>query len=376
MRQKVQQPRKPKVNGVYSKHLSEMSVSPDRPYIVKGMLLERQVSILAGPPNTGKSSVVGAILSQVSQGKGMGAMRVKKAVVFYVGAEDPDGIAFRAHGHFPCLAAKKSVEFYVHDEPIDISRIAARDDLIEEMNLTMASSVADHLLIVFDTLTLSIGDSDENLTSDMRRVIYNAQILARRTKAHVMFIHHTPTADETRLRGSSALNGNSDTVMILNAAEKNDARGVLLKPTKQRSIAKGEPVGFEMSEFDLGLDSDGDISTAPLALLAGDTSGWKPKKATGVGDKSNAELRRREVLRCLKELSDQGACAQGITAKQLASVVGPPFDRDAMLPASLSKAVREALNALVQAGDVEKKGSHLYRLPYIDEPLLEYGRLH
>ena len=349
----------PVVNGVRSKHIADMPVTPDKPYIVKGMLLERQVSILAGPPNTGKSSVVGAILSQVSQGKKLGSMRVRKSVIFYVGAEDPDGIASRTHGHFSNQEAKSDVEFFVYDEPINMSCERARDNLIKAMLQFKSGASAEHLLIVFDTLTLSIGDSDENLASDMRRVIHNAQILARRTSAHVMFIHHTPTSDEGRLRGSSALNGNSDTVMILNAAEKDDVRGVLLKATKQRSIAKGKSVGFEMKQFDLGVDSDGDVSTAPLALLTGDVKNWKPKAQKKAHQKSDAPARKAEVLRVLAELSRTSAEA---SVKQIAAVVEAPFDRSRMKQESLKKAVRIALGELVAEGDVTRIGGHEYAI--------------
>ena len=157
MTENINTDKHPNINGVRSKHLADMLVSPNKPYIVKGMLLERQVSILAGPPNTGKSSVVGTILAHASQGKDLGTMRVKRSMVFYVGAEDPDGISSRTHGHFMDSEKKRGVEFYVHDEPIDMSNALARDDLISEMRRTKALADTDHLLIVFDTLTLSIG---------------------------------------------------------------------------------------------------------------------------------------------------------------------------------------------------------------------------
>lgn len=75
-------------------------VGLNREYLVKGLLLSSQVSILVGPPNTGKSSVVACIAASIAMGRAVGDARVKRGAVLYVAAEDPNGIAERAHGFF------------------------------------------------------------------------------------------------------------------------------------------------------------------------------------------------------------------------------------------------------------------------------------
>lgn len=71
-------------------------IDANRPYVVKHLLLARQVSMLCGAPNTGKSAVLACISAHVAMGRDFAEHRVRRAVVVYVAAEDPNGIGERA----------------------------------------------------------------------------------------------------------------------------------------------------------------------------------------------------------------------------------------------------------------------------------------
>lgn len=322
----------------------------NRPYLVKNLLLASQVSILVGPPNTGKSSIVACIAAHVSMGRAVGPLRVKRAAVLYVAAEDPNGIAERALGYWQSEPADLA-RFYIHGWPVNLA-----DD--DEMASFRAAAQkfrheveADRLLIVFDTLNLCIGDGDENSARDMSRVIGNAQRLARETGAHVLVVHHTSAADAGRPRGSTAMHGNVDTLLVLRRIDGQESL-VVLAQEKQRSVRKGDPVPFDLGSFEAGRDEDGEIITVPIARPVAVESSLLAKVKEPRNQGAEGEARATEILRVLRTL--HGKNPTGFhEARQISGMVGEAFEAVRSNPDSLRKAVRRALDALIGEGKVE-----------------------
>ena len=86
----------PTFNGVSPVSANNFQINPNRPFIVKNLLLAAQVGMIAGEPNLGKSAIMACIASCVAMGRDMGGMRVNRGAVLYVAAEDPEGILERA----------------------------------------------------------------------------------------------------------------------------------------------------------------------------------------------------------------------------------------------------------------------------------------
>jgi hypothetical protein len=366
-------------SGQLAKHITEIPLGLNRPYLVKGLLLPKQISILAAPPNTGKSCIVAALLAKLAQGQPFAGQKVKRAAVLYVGAEDPDGIAIRADGHFATNEDKASSEFLVLDRAIDMSNRNIAQKFIKDVKAYKRKVTANRLIIVFDTLTLSIGNSDENSAGDMTVVMANARELAQATGAHVMFVHHTSAADPKKARGSTALVGNPDTILVLKPVDKTR---VLMEVVKQRSMPKGDDTGWEIVIVEYGVDDDGDLVTNPRADWIEDTSGWSVPVASNKG-KTTYNAKANEVFRAICELEAQ-ARKQGssfvFATKDIADLVAAPFDRAGMKPESLQKAVRETLNALVTEGRVKRIGAQGYQCVRKDcgakDGSTEYATLH
>lgn len=332
----------------------------NRPYLAKNLLLENQVSLLVGPPNIGKSSVVAALAARISTGRALGPIAVKRASVLYVAAEDPNGIAERGYGFFQNHAADIA-EFEIFGSPVDLTDEGAMKRFADEAVLFIRQRRAERLLIVFDTLNLCIGDGDENSSRDMSRVIGHAQRLARMTRAHVMIVHHTSLADNGRPRGSSAMHGNIDTMLVLRKVDdQGDSSFVLLYQEKQRSVPKGKPILFEIGSFCIGVDDEGERITVPIARPAEMTSSLLAKVNEGVKPGGEGEARIREVSRVLLALRAKGP-AKYHAARTLCGMVGEGFEGVRSNPDSLRKAVRRALDALVGAGKAETDGIGGYR---------------
>ena len=167
----------------------------------------------------------------------------------------------------------------------------------------------------------------------MTAVMANAPELVQDTGAHVMFVHHTSAADPTKARGSTALVGNADTVLVLKPISKT---GVFMETLKQRSMSRVDDIGFEIVSVDYGVDGDGDgdMVTNSRADLVKDTTGWTDPTAARKGN-SSSQVRANDVLRTLGQLEAE-AEAEGapvvFRTKEVADHFGASFERDNMKP--------------------------------------------
>ncbi|MCE6962261.1 helicase RepA family protein [Cereibacter sphaeroides] len=255
-------------DGANIRSAVDFKIATARPYLVKGMLLEGQVSLLCGPPNTGKTAVAASIAAHVARGMDMGRRRVRKGGVFYIAAEDATGVLERAYP-FMNGSGERPGAFMVSGKPIDLRDGSDVASLIRWIESWKKAEGHERVMVFVDTLNLSVGDGDENSARDMSRAIGNAQLIAQRTRAHVMIVAHVPVADKGRPRGSTALEGNCDTVLILRKHEGDsmDRNIVHVMPSKQRSMPKVQTVSFELVAETVGADEDGEAITVAKALL-------------------------------------------------------------------------------------------------------------
>lgn len=333
----------------------------NRQYLAKGLLLAGQVSVLVGSPNTGKTSVIACLAASVAQGIPVGDIRVNRAVVIYVAAEDPNGIAERAYGYFQSEQTEPA-HFYIYGWPINMADEEEMKEFCNEARNMRQNLSAEGMLIVFDTLNLCIGDGDENSARDMSRVIGNAQRLARATRAHVMIVHHTSAADEGRPRGSTAMHGNADTLLVLRKAEGQHGQPlVMLTQEKQRSVPKGEPLVFEIEGLEVGTDKDGEIITVPIARPSDSFASLRPKTKEAKSGGGDGDARVAEIWRVIFGLWEKDP-SQFHDAKALGTLAGEVFQHLREKPDSLRKAVRRALDTLVEEGKVEVGGNGGFRV--------------
>ena len=110
------------------------------------------------------------------------------------------------------------------------------------------------VLIVIDTLARAMAGGDENTSADMGKFVRNCDKLREAIGATVNIIHHTGKDKAKGARGSSALRAATDTEIEIDVGK--------LAVTKQRDMAKGEEMRFELEPVEIGHRSDGKIVTA------------------------------------------------------------------------------------------------------------------
>ncbi len=337
----------------------DFEIERSRPYIIKKLLLASQVSMLAGPPNIGKSSVLACIAAHVSLGKSVGGLRTKRTAVLYVAAEDPHGIAERAYGFWQNTNSELA-EFHIFESPVNLSDDNEMATFRAETMRFRREVTSEQLLIVYDTLNLCIGEGDENSARDMSRVVSNARALTQQTGAHVMIVHHTGTSDRSRPRGSSAMHGNVDTLLMLERAD-GDTGGSFVRmiQEKQRSMPKGKPVFFEISPYAVGKDEDGEVITVPIArpivptpaLLASGSDAYGAPKAT--------DARTTGILRVIEALNSKNRGRVFAPTDIYDHVIGM---FEGQKTDTMQKAVRRVLASLANDGTLEVAEGGQYRL--------------
>lgn len=337
-------------------------INRDRSYIVKNLLLAGQVSILCGAPNTGKSAVIAAAASHIAMGRDFAGHKASRAAVLYIAAEDPDGIADRA---YPFLrgGASAASPFHIHPHAVNLCSTQEVEHFIEESVVYKHAAGCDKLLVVIDTLNLCVGDGDENSARDMGHAMGHAQQIARETGAHVMIIHHTAGHDGSRPRGSTAMEGNVDTLLTLNRADEQQPEGVVfISQRKQRSVPKGSPIAFKIQAFDAGQDNEGDQLTVPMAVPFRPTSSLVAEKKKSGSKPSQFDERCEDVKRVIGHLSETNRKDEWFDAATIRNLTGTPFNALRDNTESLGRVVRKVLDALIKTGVVERNDAGRYRL--------------
>lgn len=322
-----------------------------RAYLVKDLLLFGQVSMLAGPPNTGKTSVIAMIAGHAALGDAIGDRKVTQVATLYVAAEDPIGVAERGSA---VLGKRRSEALPIDIFPssIDLTDSGMMERFGQQLAKYKTARRLDKCFVVFDTCNLCLGDGDENSSRDMGKAISNAQRLALEHNVHVMIVHHTTHSDPEKPRGSSAMIGNCDTLLVLNEARTSEGKKVIaVQQKKQRSLPRGEPILFEIAAVEVGQDTDGDPITLPVArpVVGATTIVSNPKGSSS----SDTDARVQHLLETLRDLEREKSGAFH-SATSLRSKVAGPFNALLDKPDSLRKAIARASDTLLKQGLVEK----------------------
>lgn len=250
-------------------------------WVVKGVIPARGTGTLIADANVGKTGVVIDLAQHLAVNEPWAEHKVaKQGPILYVCGEGYAGVpnrlrALQAHfgtlGEFGVLQLDETNSLFSNRAGAVKKITAAVKDLEKATGKRTT-------MIVLDTLSaLSIG-MDENSAQDAGIVLGTMRAIERKAECFVLAVHHIGKDKEKGGRGSSALRGNVDTVLML----KEGAGGVItLSIDKQRDGRKGSVARLRLKEIALGVDDDGDPETSFVIE-------WVKKKPEGgaLGDVS------------------------------------------------------------------------------------------
>jgi hypothetical protein len=240
---------------------------PARPYVIKGLVAERDVSAIVGAPGAGKSLLAPKLAFAVATGAEVFGRRTRQGGVFYVAAEDGHGMRARLSALRTDLGDADQLSLV--DGVADL--LSKKGELAELRNAVKEQRPS---LVVIDTLAVAFPGLEENSAEGMGQVVKAARSLTI-WGAAVILIHHDTKAGDGLPRGHSLLNGALDMALQL----KRDGDVVMGRPSKNRNGTTEQELAFTIGTREVGIDEDGDpITTAiceELDVAKVQTSGVK-----------------------------------------------------------------------------------------------------
>ena len=184
---------------------------PDLEWHIEGWIPKGGLTMIYGPPKSGKSFIVMSLILALDHGeRWLGHPVVDRCRSLYVALEGRSGLKIRSaawHEHFGHdIGAGGSL---LQTGRINLAEHEHRDAII--------AAVLEHdiELVAIDTLAKATVGIDENSAKDMGLVIDSAQRIQEQTGATVILVHHTGHGDTHRERGTSALGGAVDSSIMV-----------------------------------------------------------------------------------------------------------------------------------------------------------------
>ncbi|WP_336922769.1 AAA family ATPase [Aquipuribacter sp. SD81] len=306
--------------GLLDRH--DLSSLPAAEPLIADTLDRRTVAFLAGAPGSYKTFTALAWACSIATGTAWLGRQAEPGKVLYVAAEGTGGLdarvtAWERHNGMTVPAGKLTV--FPDALPL------ADPEVLE--GVCRLAAAEDYDLVVVDTLARAAHGLVEESSKDMGLLMDAAHRVRRATtRGTVLFLHHSSKSGAT-LRGSSALEGASDTVWT----STRKGRGVLLR------CVRAKDRDFDADVFDLAPNASGD---SIVLALRDDTE----------QDKTPGGL-REETLTVWRDLDQTfGAARQTFSRSEAFRAVREAARDDAT---GLSDAtLRRRLNDLLELGTV------------------------
>ena len=257
--------------------------------ILKGWLGVGEFTTISGLPGTGKSVVTTDLACHIAAGMDWHGIKVQQGLVIYVAAErkkltERRMMAFRKHH------GVKDVPLLVVGGMLDFTRDLKDAEAIVGV-IREAETVTGQkcVWVIVDTLTRVFGAGDQNASKDMVKFVRSCDHILTETKAHVTAIHHSSWNGE-RGKGAIDLDGAVDASFMV----KKDGGKHRFVCDGTNDGEDGDVLSFSMKSIQIGVDEEGEPTTAPVVVPA----------AADVKMKSSAEITKSKNARALQLLAE------------------------------------------------------------------------
>ena len=181
----------------------EICLGNERPYLVKGLIPRTGLTVIWGPPKSGKSFWTFDLIMHVALGWDYRGLRVQQGAVVYCAFEGQSGIKKRVEAfRLQHLAEDaRHAPFYLQPGILDL--VKDYRELIAAISLALGDTKPT--AVVLDTLNRSLRGS-ENSDEDMSAYIAAADAIREAFDCAVLIVHHCGIVAD-RPRGHTSLTG-------------------------------------------------------------------------------------------------------------------------------------------------------------------------
>jgi len=247
---------------------------------IRGVFYDGQLSVIFGPPGSGKSFFAMDAAANVALGRPWAGRLTERRNTLVIALEGVGWLKSRVRAWALHNGAEPPLQFGVGNldlrSPVDAKALIAH----------MKENGIRWLLV--DTLARSMAGGNENSPEDMGALIAGADAIRTATGAHVTLIHHTGKNESNGARGHSSLRGAVDVEIEL--TRNKDQREARVTKSKDGPEGASFPFTLTPQKTDL-VDARGDLLGSAIISF---TDRFE--------DLDNMDTRDREALAVLKAL--------------------------------------------------------------------------
>ncbi len=224
---------------------------PDPDWLAFGMIIDRGLGFLFGPPGCGKSFIAQNLALSIACGldEWWGRKISRKGPVIYISSEGVGDIKFRLQAWETHMQVKADdAPFYLIRQTINFMLDTDVNKLLLTIN-TLCEQLGElPVMIVVDTVSRVLPGADENLQKDMTLFIKACDEVRETFGATVVGVHHT--SRQGNMRGSTVFDGAGDFLFGIERDE-GDMIGTMTAK-KIKAAQDGWKQSFELKEVALG----------------------------------------------------------------------------------------------------------------------------
>lgn len=217
-------------------------------WLVEEFLSVGSISIIAGDPKAGKSTLIRQLAKSVCRGEPFLGRKVKQGTVFYTALEEHRPLLKK---QFRQIGITENDPIRIHvGSPIGRDTLATLEDELSENEVA---------LLVIDTFLLGLKIKEPNNYSEVNEALTPFRDLARDTGTHIILVHHNNKSGmgANAISGSKAISGAVDCFMVFQSIGRRrflttGGRGIkpfydheLIYQEDKLTYVLGEPKGFD-----------------------------------------------------------------------------------------------------------------------------------
>ena len=289
--------------------IEELMQLPAGEWLIDEIIPKGALGVLYGQPGVGKSFLALDWALSIATKKEWQGHELKEGPVVYVASEGHSGLRQRVRAWMNHQDVEAIDKAFVMLHPAQLRDRGEVDGLLTQI----AGRNLKPSLIVFDTLAGCFVGGEENSAKDMGELLAGVRRIQEVTGSAVLLVHHTDKKGEAE-RGSSALRGAADVMMLVSGA----ARRLRLENTKQKEAEPFKQKGFALHSVGVGTDARGKDLTSAV-VVAGDEHGF---------DDSSPRLNPKEMSALLALYDAPDALTPSEWCEQTAKRHGKSVPRD------------------------------------------------
>jgi len=240
----------------------QIKLGTTRRDLVRGVIPRVGLTIVWGPPKSGKSFWTFDVAMHVALGRNYRDRRVHAGAVVYCAFEGQSGLETRVEAFRQRFLAEEfePVPFYL--EPVTLDLVGDQAELVAVIRRQLAEAP---VAVVLDTLNRSLRGS-ESSDEDMTAYIRAADAIREAFECAVIVVHHCGI-DGSRPRGHTALTGAADAQI---AVKRDAADNIAVTVELAKDGPQGDVILSRLEVVEVGLDDDGEtISSCVVVPVEG-----------------------------------------------------------------------------------------------------------